>query len=72
MYLFRDIPFNELRMHRVTLNRTNLSVKVGTFSGNDDPRPWYSLDGQCTQVQTKVIYDIVKENNKKITENNIL
>jgi|AACY02.2.fsa_nt_gi hypothetical protein len=73
MYLFRDIPFNELRMHRVTLNRTNLSVKVGTFSGTyDDPRPWYSLDGQCTQVQREVIYDIVKENNKKITENNIL
>ena len=58
--------------HWVTLNRADLSVRLYPDQLYSDNKPGYELFGQCSQIPTKVIYDIEKENNLKVTENNIL
>jgi len=71
LYIFKNVE-SVYFSHWITLNRADLSVRLYPDKSFTDNNPIYELFGQCSQIPTKVIYDIERENNLKVTENNIL
>ena len=69
LYIFKNLDSVYSR-HFITLNRADLSIKLKPDIISSSKV--YELSGKCTQIPTKVIYDIERENNSKVTEKNIL